>query len=108
VGLQNSPREHDPGRRTLPKVGTIDQENGMSGLSTSSRVGECREIVFWVLLLGSWQLLASPGSKTGIIGAVGVAAFLVYAWANIDRLRGLGLDHARWRSAARTAGCLPP
>jgi hypothetical protein len=80
----------------------------MSGLSTSSRVGECREIVFWVLLLGSWQLLASPGSKTGIIGAVGVAAFLVYAWANIDRLRGLGLDHARWRSAARTAGCLPP
>ena len=65
------------------------------------KIGECREVVFWVLLLGSWQFLASPGSKTGIIGAVGAAAFLVYAWANLDRLRGLGLDHARWRSAAR-------
>src|SRR5450432_2473613 len=74
----------------------------MSGSSTSSRAGECREVLFWLLLLGSWQLLASPGSKTGIMGAVGAAAFLVYAWANINRLRGLGLDHACWRSAART------
>jgi membrane protease YdiL (CAAX protease family) len=57
--------------------------------------------VFWLLLLGSWQFLASPGSKAGIVGAIGVAAFLVYAWRNIDRLRGLGLDHARWRSTAR-------
>ncbi len=65
------------------------------------KIGECREVVFWVLLLGSWQFLASPGSKTGIIGAVGAAAFLVYAWANLDRLRGLGLDYACWRSAAR-------
>jgi membrane protease YdiL (CAAX protease family) len=66
------------------------------------KIGECREVVFWVLLLGSWQFLASPGSKTGIIGAVGATAFLVYAWANLDRLRVLGLDYARWRSAART------
>jgi membrane protease YdiL (CAAX protease family) len=66
------------------------------------KIGECREVVFWVLLLGSWQFLASPGSKTGIIGAVGAAAFLVYAWANLDRLRGLGLDHALWRSADPT------
>ena len=73
----------------------------MSGLLTSFRIGECREAVFWLLLLGSWQFLASPGRKTGIIGAIGAAAFLVYAWANIDRLRGLGFDHARWRSAAR-------
>ena len=73
----------------------------MPGLSTKFRVGECREVVFWLLLLGSWQFLASPGQKTGIIGAIGAAAFLVYAWANLDRLRGLGLDHARWRSTAR-------
>jgi membrane protease YdiL (CAAX protease family) len=66
------------------------------------KIGECREVVFWVLLLGSWQFLASPGSKTGIIGAVGATAFLVYARANLGQLRGLGLDYARWRSAART------
>jgi membrane protease YdiL (CAAX protease family) len=74
----------------------------MSESSMRFRVGECREVVFWLLLLGSWQFLASSGSKTGIIGAVGAAVFLVYAAANIDRLRGLGLDHAHWRSAART------
>ena len=73
----------------------------MSGLLTKFAVGECREVVFWLLLLGSWQFLASPGMKTGIIGAIGAAAFLVYAWANLDRLRGLGFDHARWRSTAR-------
>jgi hypothetical protein len=66
------------------------------------KIGECREVVFWVLLLGSWQCLASPGSKTGIIGAVGTTAFLVYARANLGRLRGLGLDHARWCSTARS------
>jgi membrane protease YdiL (CAAX protease family) len=73
----------------------------MSGLLTSFRAGECRAVVFWLLLLGSWQFLASPGRKAGIIGAIGAAAFLVYAWTNIDRLRGLGFDHARWRSTAR-------
>ena len=73
----------------------------MSGLLTSFRIGECREVVFWLLLLGSWRFLASPGRRTGIIGAIGAAAFLVYAWATIDRLRGLGFDHARWRSTSR-------
>jgi membrane protease YdiL (CAAX protease family) len=73
----------------------------MSGFLTSFRAGECREVVFWLLLLGSWQFLASPGRKAGIIGAIGAAAFLVYAWINIDRLRELGFDHARWRSTAR-------
>ena len=73
-----------------------------AGLSMIFKIGECREVVFWVLLLGSWQCLASPGSKTGIIGAVGTTAFLVYARANLGRLRGLGLDHARWCSTARS------
>jgi len=73
----------------------------MSGLSTSFKIGECREVVFWLLLLGSWQFLASPARKTGIIGAMGATAFLVYAGASIDRLSGLGLDHARWRSSTR-------
>jgi membrane protease YdiL (CAAX protease family) len=74
----------------------------MSGLSTSFKIGECREVGFWLLLFGSWQFLASPGTKTRIVGAVGAATFLVYAWANIDRLSRMGLDHARWRSSART------
>jgi membrane protease YdiL (CAAX protease family) len=74
----------------------------MPGLSTNSHSGGYREVLFWLLLLGSWQFLASPGGRNGSIGAVGAVAFLVHAWANLDRLSGLGLDHARWRSAGRT------
>ena len=70
----------------------------MSGLSAKVKKGEYREIVFWLLLLGSWQFLASPGSKNGLIGAVGATAFLLFAWASLDQLTRLGLDHARWRS----------
>jgi len=73
----------------------------MPGLSTNSKSGEYREVLFWLLLLGSWQFLASSGRRNGIIGAVGEAVFLVYAWASLDQLRGLGLDDAHWRSAAR-------
>lgn len=73
----------------------------MSGSSTNSKRGEYREVLFWLLLLGSWQFLTSPGGRNGVIGAIGTTAFLVYAWANLDRLAGLGLDHARWRSAKR-------
>jgi membrane protease YdiL (CAAX protease family) len=59
-----------------------------------------REVVFWLLLLGSWQFLAAPGNRNGIIGAVGTVVFLLFAGANLDRLEGLGLEHARWRSVA--------
>jgi membrane protease YdiL (CAAX protease family) len=69
-----------------------------SGLSANLKRGEYREIVFWLLLLGSWQFLASPGTNNGVIGAVGTAAFILFAWANLDRLTRLGLDHACWRS----------
>jgi membrane protease YdiL (CAAX protease family) len=69
--------------------------------STSLRVNECREVLFWLLLLGSWQFLASSGSRTGAVGVVGTGVFLLYAWANTDRLRGLGLDHVCWRSTSR-------
>jgi len=64
----------------LMPMGVVNQENGMSGPSTRRKNGECREVMFWLLLLGSWQFLASPGSKSGIIGALGAAGFLVYAW----------------------------
>src|SRR6266851_6259048 len=84
--------------RLLARTAPADQEKGMSGLSANLKRGEYREIVFWLLLLGSWQFLASPGSKNGVIGSVGTAAFLLFAWASLDKLTRLGLDHARWRS----------
>src|SRR5688572_7180339 len=59
---------------------------------------ECREVLFWLLLLGSWQFLASPGSDNGIVGAFGTGVFLLFAWASLDRLTRLGLGHACWRS----------
>lgn len=83
-------------------VGTHIQENMMSGVSTKIKSDGYRGVLFWLLLLGSWQFLASPGGTTGVIGALGAAAFLVFAWASVDRLRGLGLEHASWRSASRT------
>jgi len=60
----------------------VNQEEGMSGLSANVKRGEHREIVFWLLLLGSWQFLTSPGSKNGVIGAVGTAAFMLFAGAS--------------------------
>ena len=57
-----------------------------------------RELAFWILLLGTWQFLAARGSRNTFIGCIGTAVFLIMAWRNLDRLRELGLDHARWRS----------
>lgn len=74
----------------------------MSGSSTKLKIGEYREILFWLLLLGSWQFLASPGGKNGIAGAMGTAAFLVFAWNSLDRLTNLGLDYVRWRATTGT------
>ena len=71
----------------------------MSGFSTKLKMGEYREVFFWLLLLGSWQFLSSPGNKNGIVGATGTAAFLVFAWNSLDRLTNLGLDYVRWRAA---------
>lgn len=74
----------------------------MPGLSTKLRMGEYREVLFWLLLLGSWQFLASPGRKNGVGGAIGTAVFLLFARGNLDNLRRLGLDYACWRSATGT------
>ena len=71
----------------------------MSGFSTKLKIGEYREILFWLLLLGSWQFLASPGGKNGIAGATGTAAFLVFAWNSLGCLTNLGLEYVRWRAA---------
>ena len=65
--------------------------------STLKRCGS-REVIFWFLLLSSWQFLAAPGDRIGFIGSIGTATFIRFAWMNLDHLKELGLDHARWRS----------
>jgi membrane protease YdiL (CAAX protease family) len=65
------------------------------------RTNEYRDIFFWLLLLGSWQFLTAPGEKNAMCGAGGTAAFLVFAYRNLGRLRGLGLDYAGWRNTTR-------
>ena len=82
----------------------LPEQPGELNVRIVSELGKRRdpEVLFWLLLLGSWQFLASPGGKNAIVGALGTAAFLVFAWTNMDRLRGLGLDHARWWSTARS------
>ena len=42
----------------------------MRGSSTNLRVNECREVLFWLLLPGSWQFLASQGSRAAGVGVV--------------------------------------
>ena len=74
----------------------------MPGLSAKLKMGDYREVLFWLLLLGSWQFLASPGRKNGVGGAIGTAVFLLFACSSLDRLGRLGLNYASWRSAAGT------
>jgi membrane protease YdiL (CAAX protease family) len=73
----------------------------MPGLSQHSqhvkRKSEYREVLFWLLLLGSWQFLVAPGGRNAVIGAIGTAAFLIFACWNLGKLRGLGLAYAGWR-----------
>ena len=92
-----------PANRHATTSGTRDVRRCWQDKRTPESAGnldrsEYREVLFWILLLGSWQLLSSPGPRTGTVGGLGAATFLVYACANVDRLTGLGLDHARWRS----------
>jgi hypothetical protein len=57
-----------------------------------------RDILFWLLLRGSWQFLAAPRRRNGFVGCAGTAVFLIFARVSLDRLRELGLELARWRS----------
>ena len=70
----------------------------MPGLSQHLKSSnEYREVLFWLLLLGSWQFLVAPGGRNAVIGAIGTAAFLIFACWNLGKLRGLGLAYAGWR-----------
>ena len=69
-------------------------------------LGEYREVLFWLLLLGSWQFLASPGAKNAAIGGGGVVLFLLFAFRNLGRLTRLGLGYASWRPTSRARWAL--
>ena len=69
----------------------------MSEFSTNLKKSEYREVLFWLLLLGSWQFLVAPGERNAVFGVMGTAAFLVFACWNLSKLKGLGLAYASWR-----------
>jgi membrane protease YdiL (CAAX protease family) len=74
------------------------RRGSMAGSSRHvNRTSEHREILFWLLLLGSWQFLTAQGGRNATVGAVGTAAFLLFAGCNLGKLRGLGLANAGWR-----------
>jgi membrane protease YdiL (CAAX protease family) len=80
----------------------------MTGLSKGVKwIGEYREVVFWLLLLGSWQFLVSPGTKNAALGVGGTAAFLLLAYHNLGRLRRLGLGYANWDLPKRIGWWFP-
>ena len=54
------------------------EEHAVCASSANVKRGEYPEILFWLLLLGSWQFLASTGARNGIIGTVGTAGFLLF------------------------------
>lgn len=87
---------------------TFANANGIvAGLSQHmTRLGEYREVLFWLLLLGSWQFLASPGAKGAVVGASGALMFLLFAFRNLGRLTRLGLGYASWMPTSRAKWAL--
>jgi membrane protease YdiL (CAAX protease family) len=73
----------------------------MSGFSNLKK-GDYREVLFWLLLLGSWQFLVAPGDRNAVFGVMGTAAFLVFAGWNLGKLTRLGLAYASWRHTTGT------
>lgn len=58
-----------------------------------------REMLFWLLLLGSWQFLASARDVGTTVGTVGAGAFLLFAGRSLGKLKHGGMDFARWEPA---------
>ena len=57
-----------------------------------------REILFWLLLLGSWQLLSAGGNRNGALGLAGTVTFLVFAVRSLGKLTEMGFSLAAWRA----------
>jgi membrane protease YdiL (CAAX protease family) len=80
------------------------QEDKLPGWSrTLGTIDKHREMLFWLLLLGSWQFLASARGVNVAIGAAGTVAFLLFAARSLGRLRRIGMAEARWEPASRAA-----
>ncbi|MBY0502671.1 MAG: CPBP family intramembrane metalloprotease [Bryobacteraceae bacterium] len=56
-----------------------------------------QEILFWLLLLGSWQFLSAGGNRNGVVGLAGTVAFLGFAARNLGKLTEMGFSLAAWR-----------
>src|SRR5947207_13419304 len=96
-----------PRRYGSPPERTFANDNGIvAGLQHMTRIGDNREMLFWLLLLGSWQFLASPGGKNAVVGAGGALMFLLFAFRNLGRLTRLGLGYASWRPTSRARWAL--
>jgi len=96
-----SAAESRAGHVDRPEV-TFERREGLVPGMCLTTIVKYREVIFWLLLLGSWQFLAAPGGKNAVIGATGAAAFLLFAWSSFGRLRRLGLDYASWERSSRT------
>ena len=70
-----------------------------SGKVSKQSVVGSREIWFWVLLLGSWMMLNSPAWPNQLLGGLGSLGFLAFAFRNLGKLRGMGMDFADWKPA---------
>ena len=71
-----------------------------SGKVSKQTVAGSLEIWFWVLLLGSWMMLNSPAWPNQLLGGLGSVGFLGFAFRNLGKLRGMGMDFADWKPAA--------
>ncbi len=56
------------------------------------------EILFWLLLLGSWQFLSAGGNRNGALGLAGTVTFLVFAACSLGKLTEMGFSLAAWRA----------
>jgi membrane protease YdiL (CAAX protease family) len=88
-----------PSERTSTAPTSIGiNEDEFTTSERSPRNWRHREILFWLLLLGSWQFLSAGGDRNGAIGLAGTVAFLVFAVRNLGKLTEMGFNLATWRA----------
>jgi len=81
---------------TAPTASGVNEDEFTTGERGPSNWRH-REILFWLLLLGSWQFLSAGGNRNGAIGLAGTIAFLVFAVRSFGKLTEMGFNLAAWR-----------